>query len=308
MIRVEYPSVSALPEGHPCRESSKYHARFVLSIAEAFGAAGCDLVERHQPIPGAFFAVAWPDGRRAGFLLDYADSTAPPAADGSIANWADAVVKLKWDSRQAAAYGLWTAATGLPIIPGGYIVGHDGPTVSIVQDREWFHANCRRLRSERAARPGYGRRLMTRGAFRGEQRFPVRDAFRRHYEPQRTEDWLPYRQHVESLVDCLAGLHLSAEGDSIDRKFVEFCGVGLPIIATPGILHYRFPGGIALLPGEHFLVATTPAEADQWLVRLENEPDLHERLSRGAALTYDLRFAPAALGRGILDQLREVAR
>jgi glycosyltransferase involved in cell wall biosynthesis len=80
------------------------------------------------------------------------------------------------------------------------------------------------------------------------------------------------RPHVGTSALSIAPLAIAR---GTQNKVLEAMAMGVPVVASE-----RVAGGVDAVPGEHFLVASAPAEYADAILRLLENPAERDRLAR----------------------------
>jgi len=285
-MRVRVPLKSELPVRHPCRTrataSGSYYDAFVEPVRYALSLEN-EVLPWGGPAPGY---LLWAGDRIA--LVDYAD--APQITHASECPEADCILKMKYLGRYQAEYD----ASPIPVIPAGYVLA----------DAPWVLANLDRLRASHDA-GGHTVQVQSRGLFQPSRKYAkvgysARQVFR-DANPKLVRPSLPRDAWMDEVAKSRFGLHVSGVGGSIDRKFVQFAAIGVPVLASKGIFDLILPGGRRLIEG---VDAYRLEDGEDVLARVKRITD-SERTRSTAALRslFDTTFHPKALARRYLEQM-----
>ena len=97
------------------------------------------------------------------------------------------------------------------------------------------------------------------------------------------------RTVVAASCVCVVPLRI---GGGTRVKILEAMALGTPVVSTP-----KGAEGLAVVAGEHLLVAETPADFAAHTLRLLNEPALRERVARNARRLVAERYGWEDIGR-----------
>lgn len=291
-IRVTVPCMDELVGEHPCRFKPIYYASYVTPVIEALKAVGLDPRPADRVERGVIVRFTFPDGRRVGAIVDYADQTHVDGlvryADGEF----DFVFKMKPCERHAAEYD----AAKWPILPWGYLIApaNTGEPADCDEERRWFVRSLGELRKIQD-RAGHADGLMTRGSFHAMHHCVRRRQFfdAAYFQGEKWE--VPFRQHMEDVARAGALLSLSGPDETIDRKVVEALAIGVPLVSDDGILDLMLPWGGRFVDGENVYIVRTVNEVR--LVAAEGlPPQTRARLREGQRALYARSFDPQSIG------------
>jgi hypothetical protein len=248
--------------------------------------------------------------------VDYADDNHVnelvkwPEVDGKY----DLIAKMKPCDRYAAEYDDWTARTGIPIVPWGYIIAPSEQENRqwTVDARAWFFNTLPELRAKQDATlvdgsiAGNGKRMMTRGAFHAPTVCPER---RKFFDPdlfQGQKFEKTFRDHMVDVAESATILNLCGPDNTIDRKVVEACAIGVPIVSNDGLNDLRLPYGERFIHGENVWFVSSGQEIRN--IHDNGMPlETRRRLSAGGRALYEKCFNPASVGKWMIAKARERA-
>lgn len=314
ILGATFPRREDLCQDHPCNFKPVYYAMFAESVRGALVAAGISVSDPEEKEHGLVIRFAMSDGSAVSALVDYADQV---HVDGLVEHAMkedhrrlDIVFKMKPCDRFSKEYEEFTERTGLPILPWGYVIAptHSGDPVECVQDREWFFANVLHLRAEhrKVIESGCGSPpLMTRGSFHALHHCPERRRFfdGRLFQGEKTE--VAFRQHMLDVARSGAILNLCGPDNTIDRKVVEACAMGVPIISNDGLRDLRLPYGCRFSHGENVWFVNSAEEAISAANSFGRQT--RDRLSAGGIALYERCFRPESVGRHMIERVIESA-
>jgi glycosyltransferase involved in cell wall biosynthesis len=115
-------------------------------------------------------------------------------------------------------------------------------------------------------------------------------------ERVRIVGWVPDLEPLlESSVALVAPL---SYGAGVKGKVTQAMAAGLPVVTTP-----TGAEGLDAVNGEHLLVEATDTELARAVLRLVDDPELWERLSRGARELIAERYSIAAVSARVTELL-----
>ena len=135
--------------------------------------------------------------------------------------------------------------------------------------------------------------------------------------------WAPAAEHIRATYRDRSDLHVTGWvddarpwfagadvvivplrlGTGIRVKILEAMGMCLPVVATSVGAE-----GIEAVPGEHLLIADSPQQFVDAIVRLVEHPELASRMTDAARTLVERRYSIGAMTSAISDVLRSVRR
>ena len=306
-VRVTLPLGDQLVDEHPCTFKKVYYAMFVEPVRDALRAVGIEPEPAPQVERGVIARFEWPDGKRCRVLVDYADQVHVDGLVKFAEGEFDLVAKMKPCDRFAKEYDAYHK----PIVPWGYLIAptHSGEVKECMEDRRWFFGDLDSLRTYQdlaLASGTSGTKLVTRGAFHAMHHCPERQRF---FDPELMQGEKTdrnFREHMREVALSQAILNLCGPDNTIDRKVVEACAIGVPIVSNDGLKDLRLPWGRRFVHGDNVWFVNSTAEVKQIMV--EGLPlEVRRDLSAGGRALYEACFRPASVGHWMLQCAREHA-
>jgi len=258
---------------------TKYFHGYSQPIAEILATFDSITSPKHQEDKTVFETDT---GQR--WVVDYGDQPMDVLHSGSTRG----VFKMKYHLRAKDVYRTFD----FPIVPGGFVSGpRRGQDAAA--DRRWLVENRHRLRALRKAPQ---RPVFSRGVF--SQTMPVSAARMIFYDPRfddgRAGYRMPFRQYLEEAASSRFVLNLCGNGDSIDRKVVEFCAMGAAIISSSGLRDLILPWGHRFVHGQNIWFLN---EEDDIFDVMDSIPEaVQEELAQNSAALYDTALLPSSIG------------
>jgi len=308
-LRVTLPQREELVHEHPCWFKPIYYASYVEPIKDALHAVGVDVEPAGREERGVILRFEWPDGVRVAAIVDYADQVHIDGLVKYASGDFDFVFKMKPCERFAAEYDIYPQR----VHPWGYLIApaNSGDPEECNADRAWFHANLvalRRMQEKRlqGASDFTGATLLTRGAYHAMHHCERRRNFfdESLFQGEKTER--SFKEHIGDLARSGAMLNLCGPDVTIDRKVVEACAIGVPLVSDDGLRDLRLPWGKRFVHGENVWFVENVAQV-KVIARDGLPEDLRRKLSAGGRELYDACFAPVAIGQWMLQVAREEA-
>lgn len=277
-----------LPQGHTCLKK-RYAALYLNPINEAACAAMTfDYHPEGTKLPGLVLEYHFGD-KKVRAQVCYSDYPDCPLMEKG----ADLVIKLKYANRFRRRY----EAHSLPVFPGGFIPGpqtHDAPAAG----RQWFRRNLPDIRAigdgiMRSTPPPYLMELVANGYMTGG---PKRGGFHALHglvlHMKESKSGVPFEAHMQNIASARHVLNVCGNGDSIDRKVVDYCGVGAAIISTRGLEDYRMPGWGQFTDRENIWFVDS---VDDFYEATSMSRGERDRLVLGSRRIYDEHLSPQAM-------------
>lgn len=319
-IRVTIPNREELDAAHPCSFKAIYYASYVEPIKDALRAVGVEPEPAGRAERGITLRFEFPDGKRVAAIVDYADQVHVDGLVKFARGDFDFVFKMKPCDRFEHEY----VANPERIYPWGYLIApaNTGEPEDCNAERHWFfnQALCHgwgephddSLRYVQECVQKYpdtaARHLVTRGSYHAMHHCERRRLFFDDSLFQGEKSEMAYREHIRDVARSEAMLNLCGPDVTIDRKVVEACAIGVPIVSDDGLRDLILPWGRRFVHGENVWFVENLQQVKQ--IAKEGLPaETRARLSAGGIALYDACFAPVAIGQWMLKcVLQEVAR
>lgn len=318
-VRATLPRIHQLVDEHPCKFKPVYYSMFVEPVRDALRAAGVEVEDPVSIERGVIARFEWPDGKRCRVLVDYADQV---HVDGLVrfameqpSGEFDLVAKMKPCDRFAQEYAEYPR----PVVPWGYLIAptHSGEALECIADRAWFldalenehgtFSSSLREMQDQELSAGGGPNLVTRGVYHAKHHCPERMRFfdPELFDGEKTD--VGFRDHIAKLARSGAMLNLCGPDNTIDRKVVEACAIGVPIVSNDGLKDLRLPWGRRFVHGENVWFVNSIEEVKR-IARDGLPRETRKVLSAGGRALYEACFRPASVGQWMVQCAREHAR
>jgi len=286
-----------------------YWTCFIEPAIEALELHGVQVTERAHDLPAPVIEFDFGSSTCVA-LLDYSDFPefvepwSTYLADEK--NRCDVVLKMKYCTRFQREYD----ACRSKVMPVGYIVGPDSKNMTA--DRAWLVEHAREVRL-RALEDGLKYLFDLDGVFHAQSVSPERARFMdaameavreekyRHHtsianvKGKRTE----FRQHIANVAAGRFALNVCGPQNTIDRKVVEYCALGMPIISNRGLDDLVLPNGHRFEHGANVWFV------DDWWRAVEAtqtiDEDQYVRLCDGSRKLWEEVFHPRRLGQWLIE-------
>jgi hypothetical protein len=217
---------------------------------------------------------------------------------------------MKYCERARASYAQ-EEARGVRVIPGGYIVapGSSFGVGAVAPSRALFLSSINALRSARddaTTRREYAHNLLTVGAFHARNRCPERAGPYTSSLYQGERNAMKPGDYFHAIARSRCVLNLCGPENTIDRKVVEFCGVGAAIISNRGLSDLVLPRGYRFTHGHNIIYADGAPCISRWADDIPRELELS--LVANTRDLFDNVFLPAALCGWYLQSVRRHMR
>jgi len=216
----------------------------------------------------------------------------------------DLVLKMKYSRLHTDLY----EGHSVPVFPGGFLGGPQRGE-ALAEGRRWYQKNLQGLReigdgiAASSPRP-YQKQLVVNGCLDGGK---ARGGFGVLGPLESGElGRIPFRDHMQNVAGAEFCLNICGNGNLIDRKVVDYCGIGAAIVSTRGLLDWEGPHGERFRDTRNVWILNSHEDLGD-LLQGGMDPVIRDRLVQGSRRMYDRCFAPEALAAWWQRCAREVA-
>jgi hypothetical protein len=294
-VRVSCPlKRSDMATSHPLfyKPEQEYWSSYTGPVRRALAAVeGLKVIPPKNPLD--VFALTWEfNGKLARTGVCYSDY--PDLGIWRDVEGLDAIFKMKHHPDRTEGQ------VDVPVFAGGFCLAvgaGGGDTGKFLEDLE-------ELRRQKDNLPQARGPYFNKGFFR-EFAVPLlnRQEWGRYFNEE--HGWAPQGNFLEALMTHACMLNVCGHGNSIDRKVVEACALGVIMISDRGLESLALPWGERFVHGRNIWFVDSPEEAAR--APEEMTPADVVVLRDGARDLFDKCFAPKPMGHWYLRCAHEVA-